>query len=67
MALHRAVLLAREHPKARVLLTTFAKTLANSLSTKLDRLVGNEPDITKRIWVRPIAEIGYEIYSELFG
>ncbi len=67
VALHRAVFLARKHPKARVLLTTFSKALSNALKTKLVRLIGNEPDVGDRIWVRPITEIGYEIYSEVFG
>jgi mRNA-degrading endonuclease RelE of RelBE toxin-antitoxin system len=31
VALHRAVILARRHPEARVLLTTFSKALANAL------------------------------------
>ena len=39
VALHRAVHLARTHPDARVLLTTFSDTLANALQTKLKRLV----------------------------
>jgi hypothetical protein len=37
VALHRAVHLARQHPEARVLLTTFSTTLANALKTKLGR------------------------------
>jgi hypothetical protein len=32
--LHRAAHLARTHPNARVLLTTFSDTLANALSTE---------------------------------
>src|SRR5581483_11088586 len=39
VALHRAVFLARSHPEARVLLTTFSDTLANALPTQLKRLV----------------------------
>jgi mRNA-degrading endonuclease RelE of RelBE toxin-antitoxin system len=39
VALHRAVFLVRSHPNARVLLTTFSDTLANTLQTKLKRLV----------------------------
>jgi superfamily I DNA and RNA helicase len=35
VALHRAAHLARTHPEARVLLTTFSDTLANALHTKL--------------------------------
>ena len=67
VALHRAVLLARRHPEAKVLLTTFSKTLANALRTKLHRMVGNEPAVHERVRVRPITEIGYEIYTEAFG
>ena len=37
VALHRAAHLARTHPEARVLLTTFSDTLANALHTKLKR------------------------------
>ena len=40
VAIHRTVYLARRNPKARVLLTTFSNTLANSLKTKLIRLGG---------------------------
>jgi len=38
VALHRAAYLARLHPEARVLLTTFSDTLANALQTKLRRM-----------------------------
>ena len=43
VALHRAVHLARAHPRANVLLTTFSDTLARALGRKLELLVGNEP------------------------
>jgi len=49
VALHRAAHLARTHPEARVLLTTFSDTLANALHTKLKRLVGSEPRLAERI------------------
>src|SRR5688572_6925711 len=42
VALHRAAHLARTHPDARVLLTTFSDPLANALRARLRRLVGNE-------------------------
>ncbi|MDQ3003476.1 MAG: UvrD-helicase domain-containing protein [Fibrobacterota bacterium] len=45
VALHRAVSLARRHPDARVLLTTFSETLANALRTRLLRLLGSEPKL----------------------
>ena len=57
VALHRAVGLARAHPNARVLLTTFSDPLARSLHTKLQRLAGNEPFLGERIDVRSIGDV----------
>jgi hypothetical protein len=59
--------LARRHPEARVLLTTFSKALANALKTRLQYLIGNEPNIARRIEVRPVTGIAYEMYSAAFG
>ena len=67
VALHRAVFLARRHPQARILLTTFSKALASALKAKLEHLIGNEPEIADRIVVRPITAIGCELYAEAFG
>jgi mRNA-degrading endonuclease RelE of RelBE toxin-antitoxin system len=67
VALHRAVLLARRHPQARILLTTFSKALASALKVKLQHLVGNEPAIADRVVVRPITALGSEMYTEAFG
>lgn len=63
VALHRAVHLARNHPDARVLLTTFSDTLANALHTKLRRLLGNEPLLAERIDVHSINAIGLRLYK----
>src|SRR5690554_875583 len=51
VALHRAAYLARRHPEARILLTTFSETLAQLLRIKLHRLIGNEPRVAERIEV----------------
>jgi hypothetical protein len=67
VALHRAVVLARRDPNARVLLTTFSKTLANALKARLRTLVGNEAEIAGRIAVHPVTGIAYEIYTTIFG
>lgn len=67
VALHRAVWLARRHPQARILLTTFSKTLANALKTKLSRLIGNEPAVQARIAVDSINGIALALYREQFG
>jgi hypothetical protein len=67
VALHRAVHLARVKPQAQVLLTTFSKPLANSLRAKLASLVASEPEIAKRITVKAITAVGYDLYTERFG
>lgn len=67
VALHRAVFLARSHPDARILLTTFSEILANSLRTKLRRLISNEPHIGERLEVHAIDAIGRRLYEMQFG
>jgi len=63
VALHRAVFLARTHPDARVLLTTFSESLANALRTKLIRLIGNEPRLGERLEVHSMNAIGRRLYE----
>jgi superfamily I DNA/RNA helicase len=67
VALHRAVHLARAHPNARVLLTTFSDTLASALQTKLKRLLGNEPRLGERIDVYALNAIGLRLYKSHVG
>jgi len=67
VALHRAVFLARRHPDARILLTTFSGTLASALRTKLRRLVGNDPGVADRIAVHPILGLGEAMFAERYG
>jgi mRNA-degrading endonuclease RelE of RelBE toxin-antitoxin system len=67
VALHRAVLLARSNPEARVLLTTFSDTLASALRTKLRRLIGNEPRLGDRLEVHAMNAIGRRLYELNFG
>ena len=66
VALHRAVTLAKAHPDARVLLTTYSDTLANALHTKLARLIGNEPRLAERIDVYSINAIGLRL-AKMYG
>ncbi|MCH9031286.1 MAG: UvrD-helicase domain-containing protein [candidate division Zixibacteria bacterium] len=66
VALHRAVYLARRDPDSRVLLTTFSDTLANSLRTKLRRLISNEPRIGERLEVHSLDAIGRRLYAAHF-
>ncbi len=63
VALHRAVFLARKHPDARLLLTTFSNTLADALRLKLRRLVGNEPRVFERIEVFSIDDVGIRLHA----
>ncbi len=67
VALHRAAHLARTHPDARVLLTTFSDTLANALHTKLKRLLGSEPRLAERIDVHSLNAIGLRLYKTHVG
>ncbi len=67
VGLHRAVFLARQHPTAQLLLTTFSPALANALRIKLNRLVGNQPDIINRIQVGAIQDIVRKLYTDTFG
>ncbi len=63
VALHRAAHLAKIHPESRVLLTTFSDTLAKSLKTKLNRLIGSQPRLGERIDVYSINAIGSRLAS----
>jgi len=67
VALHRAVWLARNHPDARVLLTTFSEPLAAMLRLKVRRLIGNEPRIGERIEVYSMDAIGTRLYELNIG
>jgi superfamily I DNA/RNA helicase/mRNA-degrading endonuclease RelE of RelBE toxin-antitoxin system len=67
VALHRAVHLARSHPDARVLLTTFSESLANALRIKLRRLISNEPRIAERLEVHTLDDIGLRLYEAKIG
>jgi len=67
VALHRAAYLTRANPDARVLLTTFSDALANSLHTKLRRLISNEPRLGERLEVHSMDAIGRRLYESSFG
>lgn len=67
VALHRAVALARKHANARVLLTTFAETLASALRTKLKRLTASEPKLAERIDVHSLDAIGRRLHKSHLG
>jgi hypothetical protein len=67
VALHRAVHLARTNPNGRVLLATYSEPLANALTTRLRRLISNEPRLADRIDVAAIPAVGARLYRSLVG
>ena len=67
VALHRAAWLARRHPEGRVLLTTFSKSLAHALQTRLRRLLGNEPRLAERIDVEALDAVGLRLHRAQLG
>jgi len=67
VALHRAVLLSRTNPDARVLLTTFSTTLANALRIRMRRLISNTPRVGERLECIALNEIGLRLYEAKYG
>ena len=67
VALHRTAHLARAHPDARILLTTFSETLASALRTKLARLIGTEPRLRERIDVDALETVARRLHDRLLG
>lgn len=64
VALHRAANLAKSHPEAQILCTTFSEPLAQALQWKLKLLLG---DAIERVCVESISEAGRRCYIEEFG
>jgi hypothetical protein len=67
VALHRAVRLARAHPEARILLTTFSEPLALSLAEKLKILAPESGGIVPRITVKDWASAADELFQLIEG
>jgi superfamily I DNA/RNA helicase len=67
VAIHRAAHLARGHPDARILLTTFSEPLANALRVKLGRLIGTEPRVRERIDVAPVDAVAHRLHVSRIG
>lgn len=63
VAIHRAVSLARKHPAARILLTTFSPTLAKALLARVRILAAADSEVLDRITVQPLSEVALELYS----
>lgn len=67
VALHRAVHLARTHPGARVLLTTFSDVLAQALRHKLRLLLAGEPRLGEQIEVAALDAVGGRLFERVWG
>ena len=67
VAMHRAVFLARAHPDARVLMTTFSSTLAEFLRAQLRRLIRSEPRLAERVEVEAIDTVGERLFRARIG
>jgi len=65
VALHRAVTLAREHPDARVWLTTFSSTLAHALQNKINCLISHQPRLAERLEVADMNTMGQRLLDRL--
>ncbi len=66
VALHRAAALARKHPEARLLLTTFSEPLASALREKLRRVLAHEPRLGERVEVHSMNAAARRLYRASF-
>lgn len=67
VALHRAARLAREHPGARVLLTTFNEGLAANLARKFAVLTAGEIDLADRVTITALPSAMTDLHDVLIG
>jgi superfamily I DNA/RNA helicase len=65
VALHRAVMLARLNPDARVWLTTFSEPLANALRNKMNCLISHQPRLAERLEVVDMSGMGRRLMERL--
>lgn len=64
VAIHRAYSLHLKFPEHHILLTTFTKTLANAMQSKLKRLVGEHSKAFQHIHVMPLSSLAYELKAK---
>ncbi len=67
VAVHRAVRLIRDDPRASVLLTTFSEPLAGSLRAKLAVLAGPDISVVPRITVASFEGLAVDLFQLAFG
>lgn len=64
VALHRAARLAKQHPAAKILLTTFSKTLAARLEHNLALLLGDDAPERERIEVNHLHSVAMLLWQK---
>ena len=64
---HRTVWLARKHPEASVLLTTFSRTLAFRLGHQADILLSGEKEVRDRITIDHVHKLARDIWGRGSG
>ncbi len=67
VALHRAARAVKEDPKARVLLSSFSRPLANALQPKLRILLADQPALMDRISVASFEDAATELFQLATG
>lgn len=67
VALHRAAIAVQEDPKARVLLSSFSRPLANALRPKLRILLADQPALMDRISVASFEDAATELFQLATG
>lgn len=67
VALHRAVRLARENPRAKVLLTTSNAVLAQSLRSKFAVLAGGDAALVERVTIADMQSAARDLHERLIG
>ena len=64
VALHRVAHLAEEDEEARILLTTFSRTLYSRLETSADILLGSESPVRGRIHIVHLHKLALELWQK---
>jgi superfamily I DNA/RNA helicase len=67
VAIHRAAHLLKAHPDARVLLTTFSRTLAARLGQSADLLLGTDTKERKRLAIDHLHKVARELLMQSTG
>jgi superfamily I DNA/RNA helicase len=67
VAVHRAIELAKRNPAAKILITTFSKTLALRLSWQTKLLIGPESPLLSRIRIEHVHKVARDAGGDRGG